>query len=308
MPPALFTTKDGDVVLRAGPVLDSKRDFRVHKFILSLASPVFKDMFTFPQPPNQSLNEQQLPIVDVMEPPEVIDRILRFIYPGVEPPKVVNIPSLAALLSAADKYNITSIYPILKNTLKTFLPGNPFGVYVVACRFGFSEEAKEAAKVGNTQSIMYTGFDEGVGHISSTDLLRWVRFVQGREEEGRSAIEGALNWWDLADLVTACSHRKGSKDFYFRLERAVGDAFARDPCVGVKDLFAVLDSVPDPPPGCAPLLDSESGDFYDDMGADDAFSCPVQPMTIRRKLANLAGDLSRINRKMLGEAFGKGSG
>ena len=90
-------------------------------------------MFAFPQPPNETLNEEhQLPIIDITELPNVIDKILRLIYPGVEPPKVTGIPILTALLSAADKYNITSIYPILKDTLKTFLPNRSFRVYVVA--------------------------------------------------------------------------------------------------------------------------------------------------------------------------------
>jgi len=92
MPLALFITTDGDVVLRAGSEPDSKHDFRVHKLILSL--PVFKDMLTFPQPHNQTLNEPQLPIVNIMEPPEVIDTILRLVYPGVEPPKIAGISSM----------------------------------------------------------------------------------------------------------------------------------------------------------------------------------------------------------------------
>jgi len=129
--PTLFTTVDGDVILRAGPEPDSKHDFRVHKFILSLASSVFKDMFTLPQPPDQNQNEKpDIPTVNVSDPPEVLDTILRFVYPGVEPPKIADLPTLTALLSAADKYNITSIYPILRDALNTLLPGNPFRAYV----------------------------------------------------------------------------------------------------------------------------------------------------------------------------------
>ena len=308
MPTAFFTTNDGDIVLRAGPEPESRRDFRVHKFILSLASPVFKDMFAFPQPPNQTSNEQQIPIVDVPETPEVIDMTLRLIYPGVEPPKIAGLSTLSALFSAADKYDIASIYPVLRDTLKASLPRQPFGAYAVACRFGFSEEAKEAAKAGNTQSIIYAGFDEEVRHISTIDLLRWVRFVQKREKEGRSAIVEALDRWNLADWGGNCGHGEGGKDFCFRLEKAVEKAFVENPCVEVKDLFAVLDLVPDPPLGCAPPPDTESGDFYYTAGAREAFGCPVQPMSIRRKLADLADDLRGVNRRTLEEAFGKESG
>jgi hypothetical protein len=88
---------------------NSKHDFRVHKFILSLASPVFKDMFALPQPLDQTLDEQHgLPVVDVPEPPEALDIILRFIYPGVEPPKITKPSALTATLLSADKYDISS--------------------------------------------------------------------------------------------------------------------------------------------------------------------------------------------------------
>lgn len=114
MPSTFFTTDDGDVILRAGSKSDTQHDFHVHKFIISLASPVFKDMFTFPQPPGQSSDEQyQLPVVDIPETPEVLDIILRFIYPGIESPKITKQSTLTASLLAADKYDIASIYTLL---------------------------------------------------------------------------------------------------------------------------------------------------------------------------------------------------
>jgi len=70
MSPTFFTTKNGDIILRAGPVSGLRHDFRVHKLILCLASPVFKDMFIFPQPPYKDQNEgHRFPIVDILEPP-----------------------------------------------------------------------------------------------------------------------------------------------------------------------------------------------------------------------------------------------
>ncbi|KAF9240602.1 hypothetical protein BU15DRAFT_73833 [Melanogaster broomeanus] len=48
--PEPFDNIDADVILRSSDNVD----FRVFKIILSLTSPVFKDMFTLPQPDNQS--------------------------------------------------------------------------------------------------------------------------------------------------------------------------------------------------------------------------------------------------------------
>jgi hypothetical protein len=71
--------------------------------------------------------------------------------------------------------------PDLEDTSKTFLSDCPFGVYLIACRFEFLEEAMGTAKVSNTHSISYHGFDEEVRDMSATDVLRFARFVQERE-------------------------------------------------------------------------------------------------------------------------------
>ena len=301
MSPTFFTADDGDIILRAGPEPGSKHDFHVHKLILSLASPVFKDMFAFPQPLDQTSNEgHQLPIVDVPESPEVVDTILRLIYPGVEPPKIADMPTLTALLLVTDKYDIASVYPILKDTLKTFLREHPFRIYVVACRFGFLEEAKEAARVGNARNIIYGGLSEEARHISSTDLLRWVQLVQGRELKGREMIEQRLDWRRLGEDAE-CDHGEDGRVFYLLLEKAVADAFAFDPSIGRSDLLAILDDVPDPLPGCKPP--PESGAYYRGGGNYDAFDCPLRPMSIRTYLEGLADDLAELNRTMVDKAF-----
>ena len=308
MTSTFFTTDDGDVVLRAGTEPDSKHDFRVHKIILSLASPVFKDMFTLPQPPDQTLHEQhQLSVIDVADPPKVLDAILRYIYPGAEPPKITEPQTLSVLLSAADKYNITSIYPTLRGILETFTSVYPFRMYIIACRFGFSEEAKQAAKLTKTGDLIHLGDCEDLQHVSSTDLFRLVQFVQEREKDGLYEIQVSLGPSSLDDPGADCFHDgEDAQDYYFHLEKGVEDAFVADPCVGFKDLFAVLDSIPDPPPGCKPH--PRSANWYWECDDEDAFDCPLRPMTIRRRLKDVALCLNRRNHEMLRKHFGKGIG
>ena len=303
MPSNFLTTVDGDIILRAGPEPDSKHDFRVHKFILSLASSVFKDMFTLPQPPDQNQNEGlDIPIIDVPDSPEILNMILRFIYPGVEPPEIANVSTLAALFSAADKYNILSIYPVLKESMKMFLPRDSFMVYITACRFGFSEEAKEAARVSNSLSMVDRDYDEAVQHISGPELYRFVRFVQEREHKGQAKIQGLLSWSHLRGQST-CEHWEDGRDFYSLLEKEVGDAFVRNPCLELKDLFEVFDKIPDPPRGGCDL--PKSADWYNEGGDDDAFSCPLVPMSIRRNLREVVVELQDLNYMLLRRAFAK---
>ena len=305
MSSTFFTTTDGDIILRAGPKPYSKHDFRVHKFILSLASPVFKDMFAFPQPPDQILDEEhQLPIVDILDPSDILDTILRLIYPGVEPPSITVLSTLHALFSTADKYNIASICPVLREQLKVLLPDNPLTAYIIARQFGFLQEAREAAKVLAPANFVFNSPPEALQYISTTDLYRLFQFLERREHFGIHMIQDALGS-EYLDFVK-CTHGVGGKEYYFRLQKAVEGEFAMDPSVGPKDLLTVLDKIPDPPPGCkAPPM---SADWYLEGSNEDAFHCPLQPMTIRKNLADLAEALAAHNIEELNQLFGKDGG
>jgi len=307
MPPtSLFTTHDGDIILRVGTEPDSKHDFRVHRFILSLASPVFKDMFAFPQPSDQNQNEHpNIPVVDVPDSPDVFDTMLRYIYPGVELPRITKISILSALFSAVDKYNIASIRPVLRESLKTFLPNHSFRVYIIACRFGFLEEAKEATRVSNSRSMIDRNYNEVVQHISGPDLYRYVRFIQTRESQGRSRIVALLEWYEVGQ-DSECGHQYDAKKFYVRLAKEVEDVFIGNPCLELKDLFEVFDRIPDPPLGCKP--DPLEFEWHQDTGSDYAFSCPLAPMSIRNNLRRVVRELQDLNRRLLNKAFEKGIG
>ena len=108
---ATFCADDADVVIRAA----GTRDFRVHTPILSLVSPVFRDMFALPQPPTDTLGT--LPHVDVIESAETWETILRTIYP-VPNPVIATLHELESLFLAAMKYEILPIIDIHKKGLE----------------------------------------------------------------------------------------------------------------------------------------------------------------------------------------------
>ena len=199
MASTFFTTEDGDVILRAGQEPGLKHDFRVHKFILSLASSVFKDMFTFPQPPGQTqIGQCDIPIIDIPDSPQTLDTILRFIYPGVELPKFIDLLTLSDLLAVTDKYNIVSMRPVLRDRLSSFSETQPSSVYIIACRLGLLEEAKAAARITTPDSIIVPEGHEpgGIKYISGVDLYRLLWFCQTRDHgRGRnSEIRSHAPW------------------------------------------------------------------------------------------------------------------
>ena len=68
--------------------------------MLSLASPVFRNMFTFPQPP--SPEPLSLPVGDVYESGEILDVFLRCLYP-LRKLTVEDFELLEALVATAEK-------------------------------------------------------------------------------------------------------------------------------------------------------------------------------------------------------------
>ena len=127
-----FDDADADTILRSIDNLD----FRVYRVILSKASPVFRDMFTFPHPPNPGPcsksdddHKDGLPLVRLPESSATLSVILYAIYPvpSYTPSDLQGQPNGSALDAlteawlAADKYEISG----LRDTLTTRLQAHP---------------------------------------------------------------------------------------------------------------------------------------------------------------------------------------
>ncbi|KAJ3480026.1 hypothetical protein NLI96_g8647 [Meripilus lineatus] len=142
-----FDDTSADVVLRSSDHLD----FYVHKLILSLASPFFKDMFSLNQPsiahdtipPAPHSNPH--PIIPVTESGFTLDYILRFIYPVAEPSPPTTSTQVDHILEASMKYEIEKSALKMKEALLTFIESEPITVFVIACRLVLEDEAGAAA-------------------------------------------------------------------------------------------------------------------------------------------------------------------
>jgi hypothetical protein len=79
---ALFDDPDADIIIRSR---DGVR-FRTHKLLLSLASPIFRDMFSLPQPDHDKDAGEGLPVVDLTESSATFRLFMSLCYPAVYPP------------------------------------------------------------------------------------------------------------------------------------------------------------------------------------------------------------------------------
>lgn len=75
-PLEFFDVPDANLIIRSSDFVD----FRVHKQVLAMASPVFKDLLSLPQPPD-SESDDGLPVVNLFEDSELLHSLISIIYP-----------------------------------------------------------------------------------------------------------------------------------------------------------------------------------------------------------------------------------
>ncbi|KAJ7758958.1 hypothetical protein DFH07DRAFT_447423 [Mycena maculata] len=129
---------DADVILRSS----DGADFYLHRAILSLVSPVFQTMFSFPQ----SVAVSEIPITAVQEDSVLLDRALRFFYPGGNT-AVSTIDDLRDIIEVlVSKYDVACVGPIAKQHLARYYADRPLAVYGIAIAHGWKDAALHAAR------------------------------------------------------------------------------------------------------------------------------------------------------------------
>ena len=174
----VFRADDADVVIRAAGTLD----FRVHKPILSLVSPVFKDMFTLPQPPTNP--PSALSRVDIGESPGPWENILRTIYP-MPNPIIDDLDDLESLLLAAKKYDMQFVIDSYIKSFESrdFIQRDLLHLYAIACACGFDDQAKYVAKYAERLVVTRRSNAGNLKGLTVESYHRLVSFLAERDNE-----------------------------------------------------------------------------------------------------------------------------
>ena len=100
-----FDDPDADIILRSSDQVD----FMVYKVILSKASPVFKTMFSLPQPSTDTQPDSCRPFVELAENSKVLAALLSVIYPYTsESDEELSLNDLISALDMARKYDMAT--------------------------------------------------------------------------------------------------------------------------------------------------------------------------------------------------------
>ncbi|KAI0041928.1 hypothetical protein FA95DRAFT_632349 [Auriscalpium vulgare] len=125
-----FDDARADVVLRSSDEVY----FRVSKFILAIASPIFADMFSLSKSLEAEAVDEAyygLPVVAMAEDAATLDLLLRWCYP-IRPPKLLTLEDVRRLANVSRKYLIDAFVDAIEDALRNRLVDDPVGVFAVA--------------------------------------------------------------------------------------------------------------------------------------------------------------------------------
>jgi hypothetical protein len=192
-----MSTFDFTNVVNADTILqpsDFKEGLQVHRGILSIASPVFADMFTLPQSVDNGATESvtRLPRVVLTEARSIIEALLCFIYP-VPNPAVRSLHDLVPLLDAARKYEIAIVMVELRKHLispQLLTPESSLRVYAIADRFDLEDERQAASRASLSVDLLNAPLSDDLKHITGYAYHRLLVLHRRRAQSAVALVKG----------------------------------------------------------------------------------------------------------------------
>ncbi|EMD32083.1 hypothetical protein CERSUDRAFT_119067 [Gelatoporia subvermispora B] len=200
----LFSSPDGDVVLGSKDGVF----FRVHSFVLKMASGWFRAMFTLPQ----KAPADPLEPIYVGEDASALEGLLRMIC-GLPIPKLDTYEVIEPILDAAEKYDMPGPLSIIRALVMTpALLGDPLRLYAMACRYGWHEEARTASQCTLSLNLHAPEHRPMLQKLRTDALLNLIELHHGRREALRDRLNDPPFVNDQGDAT--CSHCGQPVDYH----------------------------------------------------------------------------------------------
>lgn len=214
--PFPFNMPHADAILRTS----DQDEFRVHTDILSIASPVFRDMFTRPirqiGPWKDAKFDRKngLRVIFITEDSWTLDQLLRFCYP-VGNPNLDNLITAKSILDAAKKYEIMAAITPLRERFKEFAQSEPLRVYAIASAQHWELELRQAAR------LTLRGPIEGlyIPELEDISAGSYHRLLQYHEDCGQIAADLVNRYLE----IDTDSPPSGKKSTWFSCRKCPAD-------------------------------------------------------------------------------------
>src|SRR5579863_7542828 len=144
--PEPLEVPDANLIIRSADLVH----FRLHKSVLAMASPVFKDLLSLPQPSDSEYFDG-LPVVRMSEDAELLTSLISMLYPA-NPVIPNSYDKVLCLLSACQKYDLGQVQAYIRAEIDR--GGFPapvgtevFGAYAIARSKRLVTEMENAARL-----------------------------------------------------------------------------------------------------------------------------------------------------------------
>jgi len=201
--PQGLDTHNADLIMQSSDHVP----FYVHKSILSMSSPIFRDMFSLPQPADGEFVDG-LPVVRLAEEAQVLHNLLTMIYPI---PSVIpgEYDKALDLLAVSQKYDMvaiqSSIRAEMKNNLRPLTAAATFRAYGIASAKGLSPETEAAARLTLDFPMTFESMGDALSTIGGWALRDLIRFRRHCRDNLASCLESLLDTrLPPIDIWTGC--------------------------------------------------------------------------------------------------------
>ena len=173
--PLCLDLPDATIVVRSS----DQAIFRVHKSVLALSSPFFKDLLSLPQPSDSELVDG-LPVVELPEDASLLNSLISFLYP-VTPVIPDSYQKVFALLAVCQKYEMDSVQSVIRamikaGTIPAPVKADGFSAYAIASGLGLVPEAEDAARLTLGQPMTFESLGEGLRLFKGRALCDLIRY------------------------------------------------------------------------------------------------------------------------------------
>jgi hypothetical protein len=173
--PFCLDLPDANIIIRSSDQVN----FRVHKSVLAVSSPFFKDLLSLPQPPDAEIVDG-LQVVALPEDSGLLNSLISLFYP-VTPVIPDSYQKVLALLAVCEKYEMESVQSIIRAAIKveTFpaqVQAEGFSSYAIASSMGLVPEAEDAARLTLGQPMTFESLGEELRSFKGRALCDLIRY------------------------------------------------------------------------------------------------------------------------------------
>lgn len=166
---------DASLIIRSSDLVN----FRVHKSVLAMASPIFGDLLSLPQPSDSEFIDG-LPVVQLSEDAELLNSLVSVLYP-VRRAIPDSYDKVLYLLAACQKYDMVQVQSYIRTEVdRESFPGpvgtEVFRAYAIASGKGLIPEMEKAARLTLEHPMTFETLGDSLRFFDGSALRELARF------------------------------------------------------------------------------------------------------------------------------------